>query len=62
VEIFSVAVCLFKYFGKNWLTQWTINESDLNNPARHAPQGCEAETVLFDLQEAGILMRESCKS
>jgi len=44
-----------------WLNFLAI-ESALNNPGRLTQKGCEAETVLFDLQDAGILMRESCKS
>ncbi|MBN3782866.1 hypothetical protein G3O06_35845 [Burkholderia sp. Ac-20345] len=45
-----------------WGGRHANTESALNNPGRLIQKGCEAETVLLDLQDAGILMRESCKS
>ncbi|WP_269765649.1 hypothetical protein [Burkholderia ubonensis] len=38
-----------------------IIESALNNPPRLMRQGSGTETVLWELQGAGILTRDSCK-
>lgn len=64
----STCCCVWTDARSGWMGQASSGRvkagvsSALKNPGRLMQKGSEAETVLLDLQDAGILMRESCKS